>query len=187
MRGDGAADRPLAPAALRRLPARASFSLGHAHLTGGVAPPASAAGVSLSLLKPSDSSVRPIESTFGWASGNSATVGDLRQRQRLHAELGVGQLLDTVGTGKMGVFGAQQVDRILLLGDQVARLHQLLGGVDRAVLDAVGIGRRADQRGDRRRMHKPQDHPRLPRRAGRRVNAASESSASLGGASSRVA
>ncbi len=44
------------------------------HLTGGVSPPASAAGVALSFRNPSDSSVRPIESTLGWASGNSPTV-----------------------------------------------------------------------------------------------------------------
>jgi hypothetical protein len=36
----------------------------------------------------------------------------------------------------MGEFGAQQIDRVALLGDLVARLDDLLGGVDRLVLDA---------------------------------------------------
>ena len=102
----------------------------------------------LSAVKPSDSSVRPIESTFGWASGNSSTVAIWLKRQRLQAELRVGERLHPVGAGQMRKFGAQEIDRVLLLGDEMARLDELLGGVDRSVLDAVDVSRRADQRGD---------------------------------------
>src|ERR1700749_397955 len=58
----------------------------------------------------------------------------------------------------MRIFGAQEIDRVLLLGDEMARLHQLLGGVDRAVLDAIDVSSRPDQRGDGESV---QDTPHL--------------------------
>ena len=62
--GEGS-QAPCRPGPLEALVSGRSF---HGHLAGGVAPPsatAAAAGVALSFMNPSDSSVRPIELTFG--------------------------------------------------------------------------------------------------------------------------
>ena len=78
------------------------------YLIEGVAPVTPALGVALSPSRPSDSSLRPIESTFGARSGRSSGLDDLIQRQRLHVELLVGERLQTVGPDQMRVFGAQK-------------------------------------------------------------------------------
>ena len=80
--------------------------------------------------------MRPIESTLARALRQVVGLDDLIERERLHVELLVGERLQAVGPRQMRVFGAQQVDRVALLVDQVARFDDLLGGVNRLVFDA---------------------------------------------------
>ena len=82
----GSAGRPLraAVAAPRREPGEQRFQarqrefgcfrLGHRYLTAGVAPVTPALGVAGSPGNPSDSSLRPIESTFAAGSGRSSAL-----------------------------------------------------------------------------------------------------------------
>ena len=188
-RDDGAGAGSRAPSSLWGL-GTGVRRLRHAHLTSGVAPPATATGAegaTLSFRKPSNSSSRPIEVGLGPAFGQLVGGRDLGQRQRLKAELRIGERLQAVRTREMSVFGAQQIDRVLLPGDQMARLHELLGSVDRPVLDAVDVSRRSDQRRDGGSMQEPPNHLCLPRRAGGCVNAKIASSVAFAGASRRTA
>ena len=150
--------------------------------TGGVESAAVTAGVELSAVNPSDSRVRPIESILGWASANSPTVAIWLNASGCRESFELRERLYPVRPGEMRVFGPQEIDRVLLLVDEVARLHQLLGGVDCLVLDAVDVGGRSDQRGDRKPVHETPHQIDLPRRAGNRASASIASSIRCAGA-----
>ena len=156
------------------------------HLTGGVESAAVTAGVALSAGESERFEGAADRVDLGLGVRQFVDRRDLAQRQRLEAKFRVGQRLQPVGPGKMRIFGPQEVDRVLLLVDEVARLHQLLGGVDRLVFDAVDIGRRTDQRGDRDACMKRHISFFSPVARGSRASASIASSIPRGGAPVRT-
>ncbi len=113
-------------------------------------------GVAVGSPRPSESSLRPIESTLGGGSGRSVGLDDLVQRQFLQAEPLVGQARQPVGPGQDGPFGLEPLDAVLFGGDVVARLEDLFGVEDRLVFHRIGVDRRADQDRDRQDIEQAQ-------------------------------
>src|SRR6202021_4002288 len=70
---------------------------------------------------------------------------DLTEGKRLHAEVLVGERLESLRPGQKSIFGAKHIDRILLAFNGLGRCDNLLGPTYRLLFYRIDIDRRYAQ------------------------------------------
>ena len=119
-------------------------------------------GVAVGSSRPSASSLRPISSSRLGPVRQVRQAGQLLDLHRLKIEMLIDRRLQAVGAVEVLPFGLQHGDRLALALNLGLQLRDLLGVVERLVLDRIGVARRRDQRRDGDDVKQP-DHRRPPR------------------------